>query len=434
MKNLPLSISLSLVFTAWISACSSANSGETPYPPSGTTNPGGPCQRDATPAWVEFFCTYMTPELWKKAGKPYFLSADGDRFMPIYFTSLSSEPRAGGTTGISYEDLPDRPSHDGILEGLLAWDALQSEPNEQLKSVNFWNHMRYTPWSVYFERMFGCEEHEIVNPYLFGAPVFRRRLLLSFGSPQVTRDSSDPTFAFPEEAFLVLLMMSDLTDTLDGSQKARLPAGFSVRDEINAVAAGAGHFRPNYDHDGEVRLFKPDGSIYTLTDLDVAAAYVVGVGLLETNEAMRTWEDQQVSMTHFASERNRPIVAIYFAQDWFPPIGNNRVFRERYQYLIEKAASIARKTEQKFAVVGAGRSSHIVLSASKQRPEVDVTIMAPIPGPWGIKEYIDGLKNQVNEVRVMFGTEDPFTFLGYGSVMKVDKPKLCFGSKGNRKP
>ena len=296
-----------------------------------------------------------------------------------------------------------------------------------LKQINFWSYYRYTPWSVYFERLFGCNEYQIINPYNFLYLNYVRNALLSFGWPEVSKDANDPTSDFPEEAYLVSLMMVDLIKTLDLSQKMRLPGNFKVVDEINAIAAGGGNFKPDYGRDGEVWLFRPDGSADQLADLDIAAAYVVGTGVLMTNEAMRTWQDNVASMKHYTSKNNRPVVSIYFAQDWFPPVDNNRIYRARYNYLIDKASLIANKTDSKFILVGEGRNSNIVLHASQGHQQIDkVVLLAPIPGPWGKREYYTSLTNDNNiEKRILAGNEDPFTLVGYGVAYKTIRLKEC---------
>lgn len=115
-----------------------------PYPPVGSPDPGPPCQRKDRPPWLDFFCKFMTVELWEEAGRPDFTAPDGSRWHPWYYRGMNDLKLDKVANYLVYAGYPDLPMRTGFLEAMLKLDK------KSYDAVHFIKSFRYTPWSVYF--------------------------------------------------------------------------------------------------------------------------------------------------------------------------------------------------------------------------------------------------------------------------------------------
>jgi hypothetical protein len=402
------------------------------YPPPGSPDPGPPCLRRDAPPWLGFFCRFMTVDLWEAAGRPTFTAPDGSHWQPWFYGDLSTRGN-----NLLYEGYPYRRGREGFLEAMLKTDKLPDEYDPAYVS-RFWSLFRYAPWSVYFEHKAGCNDRQIINPYDFSARGgltgrFPRAQLLGLGWSELTGDTDDPTRALGGAAMLVLMSAANLDAVTTDGQRKRIANKYSLRDEVNAQAKGKGELHPDYFRDGEVWLVEPDGTKTRIDDLNAAAAYVVGTGVLFTNEAYSTWQDGLDLAKRQAGGTHRALVYIYFAQDLFYPVNDNRVYRQRLQYLVDRAVRLVAPDEPGFTFFSMGRSASIAAHAAGHREQISLAIAAPVPGPWGEAEYQDALRGGPGKRVIRVGDQDFAAPAGAG-VPLTGKVSLCLARHGLSPP
>lgn len=403
-----------------------------PYPPPGSPDPGPPCQRKDVPPWMGFFCKFMTVDLWKAAGRPTYTAPDGSHWQPWYYGD-----QADRGNNLLYEGYPYRPGREGFLEAMLKTDKLPDEYDPAYVS-RYWSLFRYAPWSVYFQHKAGCGAYQVTNPYDFTArwdltDKFPRSRLLGLGWRELAGDANDPTRALGDAAMLELMSAAELGHITTARQLERIKKRYTLREEVDAMAGGKGELRPDFARDGEVWLVNPDGTGARLDDLDTAAAYVVGTQFLMTNGNYNTWRDGFDAASLQASRTNRALVYIYFAQDLFYPVNNNRVYRRRLQYLLDKAIRMVAPGAPGFTLISMGRSAPIAVPAANNREQIMQAIVAPVPGPWGEKEYMDALRGDKGRIKVKAGDQDFAALIG-GGIAYRSKPRLCLGARDSERP
>lgn len=375
------------------------------YPPPGSPDPGAPCARPDIAQSTRFFCDFMTLERWLAAGRPDFVDASGKRWQPWFY----------GKDGLSNQLLIEgkayRPAREGWLEALFDVEDFEAEDYSY-----FWDLFRYTPWSVQFRYAYQCGERQMVNPPALRGQRIRREHLLTFGWEQAGADTADPTTGFDRGAMLVLETLANLEFAVDAAQRERLGEGHTVRDEINAMAEGRGAFWPDFDRDAEVWLLRPGDDPRRLDDLDRAAERLAQTGLLVTNDAISTWQDGYAHAVKVAHERG-PLLYIYFAQDAFSPLAGNRVYRQRLRYLIGRAAQDAPVT-----VVSRGRSAGIVADVVAGQDGILHEAVAPVPGPWGRREYAAAVERSAGRTRLEVPDNDLVARLGAGAEYPAQPP------------
>ena len=422
-------MALAATLCLWAGQAPADTASTKPHPPPGSPDPGPPCQREGAPPWLGFFCKFMTVDLWKAAGRPTFTAPDGTHWQPWYYGD-----QADRGNNLLYEGHPYRPGHEGFLEAMLKTDKLPDEYDPAYVS-RFWSLFRYTPWSVYFENKAGCNDRQIANPYDFAAKWnlterFPRSQLLGLGWREAAKDSNDPTAKLGDAGMLELMSAANLGSIISDGQRIRIRKRYTLRDEVNAMARGKGELRPDYARDGEVWLVNGDGAGARIDDLDTAAAYVAGTGVLFANENHNTWQDGYDAAKKLAARTKRSLVYIYFAQDIFYPVNNNELFRRRLQYLLDRAVDVASRNDLHILMISVGRSAPIFLHAGIHRDGVGQLLLRPVPGPWGLAEYESSIVGAKHRVKIVAGDSDFVSLMGGGIEFK-SKIQLCLSGSAS---
>lgn len=357
-----------------------------PYPPPGSPDPGPACQRDARPKWLEFFCNFMTQDIWIAGGRQKFLA---NTAQPDWIPFFSPE--------------------SGLIEGLAQTGSGGSKVKQ-----------KYTPWSLHFKETMHCRKEQKVDPYIFRHTQRFRGDLLGLNWNEVSKDATDPTSGFEEGAMFMLFTLADFKE----SHKERTTASLSTL--LFNIASGEGSFRPDYQRDGEVSLVKPDGTVMRLDSLDSAAQYMQETQWLFTNDFMKTWGEAVQDAQLLSANKARPLVHIYMAQDILTlPWANNTTYRKRLEYLIKKAATLSAGT-RKIAVMSHGWSGHIVGAAVFSYPNVfEHSSMGPSPGPWNFAEYLRVLQSTQVKTSILVGQYDFVSLLGGGAAYKTKDLRAC---------
>ena len=407
-------------------ACVAGVTGK-PYPPPGSPDPGAPCQRQDAPSWMGFFCNFMTVDLWKAAGRPTYTAPDGSHWQPWYYGD-----QADRGNNLLYEGYAYHPGREGILEAMLKTDTLPDEYDPAYVS-RFWALFRYAPWSVYFEHKAGCADGEITNPYDFAASrqpneKFQRSALLGMGWAELTRDGADPTQGLGDDAMLVFMSAAYLTDIVDAGRRSRIEKQHGLRREIDEMAHGKSVLHPDYARDGEVWLVNADGTGKRLDDLDAAAAYVAKTGMLVTNAASSTWRDGFDLAAIPATSLRKSVVYIYFAQDIFYPGSDNRVYRRRLQYLVDRAVRLITPGAPGFTLVSVGRSAPIAARAALPHPRITQVLIAPMPGFGDEQAFRDALLDGKQRVIMSAGSNALAALVGVAAAPGA-KRSVCLGGR-----
>jgi hypothetical protein len=356
------------------------------YLPPGSPDPGPACKREVRPKWLEFFCHFMTKDLWVASGSPKFQASAGQpEWIPFFDTN------------------------SGLIEGLA---PIVSDGGSIKR--------RYTPWSRFFKEEMHCEKNQSIDPSVFRYAQNLRRHLIGLNWEEVIKDPSDPTSGFEEEAMFMLFALADFKRSYKERETAPL------RTILFSIASGESTFQPDYQRDGEVSFVKPDGTVILFDDLDLAAKLINETGWLATNDLMQTRDDSLQEAKFLSSLKARPLVHIYLAQDILTlPWANNTTYQKRLEYLIKKAVALSGQT-RKIAAMSHGWSAHIVASTVMPYPDVMQHIsIGPSPGPWNLSEFLHVLRNSKVETRILMGRSDFVSMLGSGGGYGSTEMRAC---------
>lgn len=356
------------------------------YPPAGTPAPAAPCARtDRAPA-LDFYCRFLTQELWQQAGQPEYIEAGGRRWQVWFYG------RDGATHQLLVEGQAYLPDREGWFEALFDVGSFDAETYDY-----FWDLFRYAPWSVQFLQAGGCTDGHLLNPAALASERFRRRHVLGLGWPGLTADPADPARAFGAAALSLLLPIATLPAALEPVLRAQFKEAGAARAEVTAFAAGRGRLWPDYARDGGVWLVDRDGMVTALDDLEAAAARLAAHGLLVTNDAMRSWESGLLAARDIARARG-PLLYLYFAQDPFLPVDPAGPYTARLRYLLAQAAGSGRGTSLR--VVSHGRSAGVVAHVLADHPAIAHEAYAPAAPPLDTGAYIKALRHAIAAGRI----------------------------------
>lgn len=358
------------------------------YPPAGSPAPEAPCARkDPAPA-LDFFCRFLTQELWQQAGQPEYVERGGKRWQVWFYG------RDGLTNQLLVEGRDYLPGREGWFEALFDVGNFEAETYDY-----FWDLFRYAPWSVQFLYAGDCRGGQLLNPAALASERFRRRHVLGLGWPGLPGDPADPVRAFDAAALPILLGITSLPYVLEPALRMQIKEPDAPRAEANAYAEGRGRLWPDYTRDGGVWLIERDGTATGLDDLDDAAAHFATHGLLVTNDAMRAWESgilvaKDIARTH------GPLLYIYFAQDPFLPADVAGVYSLRLRYLLARAAVDAVGESPRLRVFSHGRSAGVVARALADHPAIIHQSYAPATSPLDADVYAAALRQAVADGRI----------------------------------
>lgn len=396
-----------------------------PYPPPGSPDTGAACQRRDAPPWMGFLCSFMTVDLWRAAGRPTFTAPDGSHWQPWYYGDVADRGN-----NLLYEGFPYRPRREGLLEAMLKTDTLPDEYDPAYVQ-RFWSLFRYAPWSVHFAHQAGCGDGRLAAPRDFVAPRregdrFARTALLGLGWGQLAEDDADPTQGFTAAAMPAFMGVAEVGTMIDAGLRGHNGKEQHLRHVINAMAAGAGDWHPDYARDGEVWLVPTDGTGKRVDDLDAAAAYVAKTGVLLTNGGGQSWRRGFQLAKIPARSGKRPLVYIYFAQDALYPANGSPVYRRRLRYLVDRAARLVEPGRPGFTLVSMGRSAPVAMQAARRHARINQVIIDPVVGPGGAREYRDTLREEGRRIKVVASGGDPAALIG-ASISPDAKSRLCVG-------
>lgn len=346
------------------------------YPEAGSGELASPCERKNQPQWVQFYCNYMTIDLWNKAGRPLFKSKNPELvWVPFYYKDVGNKYAR----------------NDGLLEGLRLERLTNSE-------------VRYTPWSVYFKEKMGCLNSNIVNPYKFSQKAAPRSRFLAFGWKDAVIDGNDPTQVFEPGAMFVLFSLANLHV-------------WGIENWANSDHVRFGYYgylKPDYQRDAEVWLINPNGEKKKLENLDEAAQELYRVGMMYTNDSISTWKRGFKEALGISQNKNRPFIYIYLAQDIFYAWSDNSIYRKRLKYLIDEAVKMCDSSQEYcIGIMSYGWSSHIVASTVMNHPNVMHFPLNPSHGPWGNEEYLNAIGKA--KTKIIHSDHDFVSTLGLGA-------------------
>jgi hypothetical protein len=384
-------ISVAAVLCALLPATPHAGAAEIPqaaYPPAGSPAPAAPCARpDALPA-LDFFCRFLTLELWQRAGQPEYLERDGKRWQAWFY----------GQEGESHQLLVEGreylPGREGWFEALFDVGNFDAETYDY-----FWDLFRYAPWSVQFLYAGDCGGGQLLNPAALATGRFHRRHIFGLGWPGLAGDPADPGRAFDAMALPLLLAFTQLQQALEPAVRTQLADPGAARAEVNAFAAGHGRLWPDYARDGGVWLIGRDGTATALDDLDDAAARLAAHGLLVTNDAMRSWESGLLAARDIARERGT-VLYLYFAQDPFLPVVPAGTYSRRLRHLLARAAAEAAGKPPALRVFSHGRSAAVVARALAELPAIAHESYAPAVSPLDTGDDVEALRHAMSNGRI----------------------------------
>lgn len=369
-----------------LSAAPAAESARPDYPPAASPLTAAPCARPNPAVEMDFFCRFLTQELWEQAGRPEFIDASGRRWQAWFYG------RDGATNQLLVEGRDYLPDHEGWFEALLDAGNFEAQTYEY-----FWDLLRYAPWSVQFHAAAECRDAEVLNPAALASARFRRMHVLGLGWAGLDPDPGDPARTFGPSALPLLSGLVNLRHTLEPPLSARFADAGALRAEVNALAAGRGALWPDFARDGSVWEIGRDGTTTSLDDLGEAARRLAAHGLLVTNDAMRSWESGQAVAAEIARERG-PLLFIYFAQDPFLPIDEDGIYDRRLDDLLG-AATRAPAGGTSVLVLSHGRSAGVVARASAGR-HIGHQSYAPIISPLDGPIYAEALSQAVATGRI----------------------------------
>lgn len=357
------------------------------YPPAGSPAPEEPCVRKGPTAALDFFCRFLTLELWQRAGQPEYVERGGKRWQAWFYG------KDGATNQLLVEGRDYLPESEGWFEALFDVSNFEAETYEY-----FWDLFRYAPWSAQFLHAGDCRGGQLLNPAALAAEPYRRRHILGLGWPGLADDPADPGRSLGAAALPQILAFTHLPYALEPAVRAQLAAPGALRAEVNAYSAGRGRLWPDYARDGSVWLIGRDGAVTALEDLDDAAARLAAQGLLVTNDAMRSWESALMVARDLAREHG-PVLQIYFAQDPFLPVDPSGVYGARLRYLLAKAAE-GGDGAPALRVLSHGRSAVVVARALADYPAIAHRAHAPAASSLDAADYTEALRRAVAAGRI----------------------------------
>lgn len=358
------------------------------YPPAGSPVPAAPCAREDVPAWLDFFCRFLTLERWLQAGRPAYIDAAGKSWQPWFYG------KEGIANQLLVEDKDYLPQREGWFEALFDAGNFEAQTYSY-----FWDLFRYAPWGVQLLYAAGCTGAQALNPSALDSTRFRREHVLGFGWQGLPSHAGDPSQMFEPAALPLLLALADVHYAAGSSLRAQLAGAGALRSEINALAEGRGLLWPDYARDGSAWLIRRDGSATEVDDLDAAAARFVSSGLLVTNDAMRSWESGYLAAAE-AARTHGPLLYLYFAQDPFLPLDTGRAYSLRLSYLLAKAASLAADSGARLRIVSHGRSAGAVARAVAGHDVIAHHSHAPAVSPLDAHEYAQALRQAMAAGRI----------------------------------
>lgn len=357
------------------------------YPAPGVAAPAAPCARPGPSPALDFFCRFLTQELWQRAGRPDYVEGGGKRWQVWFYG------RDGDTNQLLVEGREYLPGREGWFEALFDVGNFDAQTYDY-----FWDLFRYAPWSVQFLTAGGCGGGQLLNPAALAGERFRRRHVLGLGWPGLAEDADDPARTFGAAALPQLLAVTHLQYALEPALQPLPGDGAALRIEVAALAEGHGRLWPDFDKDGGVWLIERDGTTTALPDLDEAAARFAAHGLLMTNDAMRSWESGRQAAADLARERG-PLLFMYFAGDPFLPIDRAGPYEARLRYLLAGAVRAAGKPAA-LHVITRGRSAGIVADVLARYPGVGHETAAPVISPLDPPAYAEALRQAAGAGRL----------------------------------
>ncbi|MBK8162547.1 MAG: hypothetical protein IPK65_05195 [Gammaproteobacteria bacterium] len=372
----------------WALQSPAAAGGAPAYPPPGSPVPAVPCARANPSAEMDFFCRFLTQELWQRAGRPEFIESGGKRWQAWFYG------RDGLTNQMLVEGRDYLPEREGWFEALFDVGSFEAQTYEY-----FWDLFRYAPWSVQFMTAGECRGGQALNPAALASARFRRMHILGLGWPVLAADPADPGRTFTPAALPQLYALAQLRHALEPPLRAQMTGPGDLRGEVNALAAGRGILWPDYARDGGVWEVERDGTTTALDDLDAAAARLAVLGLLVTNDAMRSWEGGRGVAAGIARERG-PLLYVYFAQDPFLPVDPAGAYARRLDHLLARAMPDTAGGAPPLRVVSHGRSAGVVARALAQWPGVEHESYAPAASPLDGDAYAGALRRAVADGRI----------------------------------
>lgn len=372
----------------WALQSPAAAGGAPAYPPAGSPVPAAPCARANPSAEMDFFCHFLTQELWQRAGRPEFIESGGKRWQAWFYG------RDGLTNQMLVEGQDYLPEREGWFEALFDVGSFEAQTYEY-----FWDLFRYAPWSVQFMTAGECRGGQALNPAALASARFRRMHILGLGWPVLAADPADPGRTFTPAALPQLYALAQLRHALEPPLRAQMTGPGDLRGEVNALAAGRGILWPDYARDGGVWEVERDGTATALDDLDAAAARLAVLGLLVTNDAMRSWEGGRQVAAGIALERG-PLLYVYFAQDPFLPVDPAGAYARRLDHLLARAMPDSAVGAPPLHIVSHGRSAGVVARALAQWPGVEHESYAPVASPLDGDAYAGALRRAVADGRI----------------------------------
>lgn len=371
-----------------------------------TAPPAPLCKRALGPRWQDFFCRFMTQELWRMAGHPRLRDPRGGaQWIPLFYRGGSSCigdcTGPGGGVELASGSFP---ASEGLIEGF----------EQETGGGAGVAPARYAPWSVHIKRRLGCSDEQTSNPYWMARARLPRSELLGFGWDKLVRDAGDPTDDSEAGSMFVLFTAANLRALLEPEQ-ARL----IDEHALNQIAFGTtALMRPDFERNAEMALVRPEGTVESLRDTALAIEALSKVGTVVTNDAGRGWVDAVADAVNVAQHFQTPTVLIYNAADFFSLERDNLAVRDRLRAL----ANGVNRRSGGLNVVSHGWGSYLAIAALHTYPRVSITAFGAYPGPWRVVEYMRALRESQAKITLVHGQFDVIASLGGGGGVSAESP------------